>query len=354
MILFKAETIFASSISKLGKSFPKPIASTYTYIHTYIHTHTYIHIHTYTYIHTNIHKHTCTCIHMHTDIHSNTHIQTCTCIHIHTETYTHTHSAEQAQCRTEEYSARRACSHKSTCLHCSHVDQFLVFRQEGSFAFPSFLCLCPRAQLWQDSSMATHLPTGSCGNFDSVNGTASPPVHLSYPSSAIVSCNTHGSWKDQHCRRQTPPLPGCLFRPCFKIHDSSFQSVMFGRWCHSRMHGTRTLHVQESCTRPYLGESGRSRARARDRAWRLTSLSETGTMALFSPWRCLRFSYRHRDGHSCLVTETGSGGASASVHLQCGGHSCLATETDHVWHLQQTTREHFDPNVLGSTVGSAS
>ena len=95
-------------------------------------------------------------------------------------------------------------------------------------------------------------------------------------------------WKDQHCRRQTPPLPRCLFPPCFKIHDSSFQSVMNGRWCHSRMHGTRTLHVQESCTRPCLGESGRSRARARDRAWRLSSLSETGTMALFSPWRVLQ------------------------------------------------------------------
>ena len=29
-----------------------------------------------------------------------------------------------------------------------------------------------------------------------------------------------------------------------------------------------------------------------------------GTVALFSPWRCLRFSYRQRDGHSCLATET--------------------------------------------------
>ena len=32
------------------------------------------------------------------------------------------HSAEQAQCRTAKRSARRACTHKSTCLHCSHVD----------------------------------------------------------------------------------------------------------------------------------------------------------------------------------------------------------------------------------------
>ena len=60
-------------------------------------------------------------------------------------------------------------------------------------------------------------------------------------------------------------MPGCFFQPCFKTHDSSFQSVMNRRWCHSRMHGTRTLHVQESCTIPCLGESGRSRARARDR-----------------------------------------------------------------------------------------
>ena len=29
--------------------------------------------------------------------------------------------------------------------------------------------------------------------FDDVYGTASPPDHLSYPSSAIVTCNTHGS-----------------------------------------------------------------------------------------------------------------------------------------------------------------
>ena len=81
----------------------------------------------------------------------------------------------------------------------------------------------------RDSSMATHLRTSSCGGFDGVNGTASPPVHLSYPSSSIVSCNTHGSWKDEHCRRYTPPLPGCLFQPRFKIHDSSFKSVMIGR-----------------------------------------------------------------------------------------------------------------------------
>ena len=26
-----------------------------------------------------------------------------------------------------------------------------------------------------------------------MKGTASPPVHLSFPSSAIVTCNTHGS-----------------------------------------------------------------------------------------------------------------------------------------------------------------
>ena len=58
----------------------------------------------------------------------------------------------------------------------------------------------------------------------------------------------------------------------------------------------------------------------------------TGTMALFSPWRCLRFSFRQRDGHFCLTTETGttsflavaSGGASFSVHRQCESHSCVA------------------------------
>ena len=111
-----------------------------------------------------------------------------------------------------------------------------------------------------------------------MNGTASPPDHLSYPSSSFV-----------------PPLPGCLFQPCLKIHDSSFQSVMNGRWCHSRMHGTRTLHVQESRTRPCHGESGRSRVRARDRAWRLTSLSEIGTMAFLA---------------------LASGGTSDSVHRQ--------------------------------------
>ena len=33
----------------------------------------------------------------------------------------------------------------------------------------------------------------SCGGYDDVKGTASPPDHLSYPSSSIVTCNTHGS-----------------------------------------------------------------------------------------------------------------------------------------------------------------
>ena len=65
--------------------------------------------------------------------------------------------------------------------------------------------------------------------------------------------------------------------------------------------------------------------------------TETGTVASFSPWRCLRFSFRQRDGHFCLATETGtmaflavaSGGTSDSVHRQCGRHSCLAPESSH-------------------------
>ena len=101
----------------------------------------------------------------------------------------------------------------------------------------------------------SYLPTGSCGGFDGVNSTASPPVHLSYPSSATVTCNTHGSWKDQHCRRQNAPMPGCLFQPCFKIHDSSFRSVM-------TVGASESVHRRRSC---------------------LTT--QTGTMAFFSPWR---------------------------------------------------------------------
>ena len=110
-------------------------------------------------------------------------------------------------------------------------------------------------------------------------------------------------WNDQHCRRQTPPLPRCLSQPCFKIHDSSFQSVMNGRWCRSGMHGTRTLPAQGHALANLAG--------------------------------------RERESHH--------GSASGSVHQQCGGHSCLATETDHASHLQRTTRGHFDPNVLEST-----
>ena len=48
-----------------------------------------------------------------------------------------------------------------------------------------------------------------------------------------------------------------------------------------------------------------------------------------------------------------SGGASNFFHRQCEGHSCLATETVHALHLQRTTCEHFDPNVLESTEVSA-
>ena len=44
----------------------------------------------------------------------------------------HTYSAEQAQCRTAEHSARRAFSHKSTCLHCSHVDLSRLKKIESS------------------------------------------------------------------------------------------------------------------------------------------------------------------------------------------------------------------------------
>ena len=48
------------------------------------------------------------------------HSRTSTAPHL-AEVRSREHSAEQAQCRTVERSARRACSHKSTCLHCSHV-----------------------------------------------------------------------------------------------------------------------------------------------------------------------------------------------------------------------------------------
>ena len=58
--------------------------------------------------------------------------------------------------------------------------------------------------------------------------------------------------------------------------------------------------------------------------------TETGTMAFSRQWRCLSFSFRQRDGHSCL-----------------------ASETVHASHLQQTTRGHFDQNMLESTEVSA-
>ena len=94
---------------------------------------------------------------------------------------------------------------------------------------------------------------------------------------------------DAKMERSTLSAPNAsialMFVPAvFEIHDSSFQSVIIRRYCQCcgvcsdrspscrglpqrRMHYTRTLHVQESYTRPYLGESCRCRTRARDRAW---------------------------------------------------------------------------------------
>ena len=79
-----------------------------------------------------------------TDMRTHKHTQTHTNTHKHTQTHTQTHSSEQAQCRTAKRSARRACAHKSTCLHCSHVGfyRFLREHQEGSLAVPSFLRPC--------------------------------------------------------------------------------------------------------------------------------------------------------------------------------------------------------------------
>ena len=62
-------------------------------------------------------------------------------------------------------------------------------------------------------------------------------------------------------------------------------------------------------------------------------VTETGTMAFLASGGASDSVHRQCGGHSYLATETGtmaflaSGGASDSVHRQCGGHSCLATET---------------------------
>ena len=66
----------------------------------------------------------------------------------------------------------------------------------------------------------------------SISAAGTGPLHSKWPRQ-IHSFFMMRRWKDQHCRRQTLPLPRCLFQPCFKIHDSSFQSVMNGRWCQS-------------------------------------------------------------------------------------------------------------------------
>ena len=131
---------------------------------------------------------------------------------------------------------------------------------------------------------------------------------------------------------------------------------MIGRWCQScgvysdrspscrglpqgRMHGTRTLHVQASYTRPYLGESGRSRARARDRAWskgvggdscvRSPAGVVDGKTSVTGASRVTRqfFFFHHCENRRCRVTQCSSdsncGGSSAQ--LQAGQFSHVGT-----------------------------
>ena len=174
-------------------------------------------------------------------------------------------------------------------------------------------------------------------------------------------------WKDQHCRRQTSPLPGCLFQPCFKIHDSSFQSVMDGRWCQScdvfsdcspcyrgppqgRIHGTRTLFDIRDRYHGVVLTMEVPQIQLSTVRWTFLFGNSDRYHGVSRQWRCLSFS-------SPTVWKTlASGGASDSVHQQRGGHSCLATETDHASHLQRTTREFFRPECVGVDrgVGSAS
>ena len=125
-----------------------------------------------------------------------------------------------------------------------------------------------------------------------------------------------------------------------KNRPSSFQvsraCVMIGRWCQScgvcsgRMHGTRTLHVQESYTKPHLGESGRSRARARDRAW---CIGVGGYSCVRSPAEVVdpktsvtgasrvtrQLLFHHPENRRCRVTRCSSdsncGGSSAQLQV---------------------------------------
>ena len=65
------------------------------------------------------------------------------------------HSSEQAQCRTAERSARRGCSHKSTCLHCSHVGFLSLAKTSNHPDDHPGVC---RAHDWEvvDSSVMMH------------------------------------------------------------------------------------------------------------------------------------------------------------------------------------------------------
>ena len=113
--------------------------STRTYMHTYIHADIHANIHTceHTYIHADIHTYIRTYIHsyirtfVHSYIRTFVHSYIRTFVHSYIRTYLHTYirTFEQAHCRTAERSARRACSHKSTCLHCRHVDLSLSLRK---------------------------------------------------------------------------------------------------------------------------------------------------------------------------------------------------------------------------------
>ena len=170
---------------------------------------------------------------------------------------------------------------------------------------------------------------------------------------------------------------------------------MIGRWCEScgaltvhpsctglpqgRMHGTRTLHVQESYTRPpYLGESGGSRVRAREIVHGAKVLEAIVVSAVLLRWLLKSPVSLERLSSLvsfCFITAktvvAGSPGAAVTATVVAAPLNCKSTlytycrvfcvhcdfrqgdvcswtvlTGGHMVYLQRTTREHFDRRVL--------
>ena len=62
--------------------------------------------------------------------------------YIHTFVHSYIHTSRNKRSAAQQNAARDACTHKFTCLHCSHVDLSRFLRSK--FCIPSFLRACRR------------------------------------------------------------------------------------------------------------------------------------------------------------------------------------------------------------------